>query len=87
MGVRSIVNGFFKYAFFCGLGFMIVKSIEWGEKIYSGVTINSSEFYMFYFVLTGVHLLHVTVGMCVLGYFIKQSQRGFDQQTSKGRTK
>jgi len=54
----------------CGLGFVLVKFFEWGEKIQGGHTLTSDEFFMFYYIFTGVHLLHVTIGIGVLSYII-----------------
>lgn len=61
---RSLLVG----GFLCGLGFMVVKYFEYGEKIRAGLTITSNDFFMYYYMLTGIHLLHVTLGMGVLAY-------------------
>jgi nitric oxide reductase NorE protein len=53
-------------AFLCGVGFITVKFFEWGEKIRAGITLTSNDFYMYYYMLTGIHLLHVAIGMGVL---------------------
>lgn len=50
----------------CGLGFCAVKILEYGEKFHAGIAINSNDFFMYYFVFTGIHLLHVLIGMGVL---------------------
>lgn len=55
-------------AFGCGLGFMLVKYFEYGEKLAAGLTITTNDFFMYYTLLTGIHLLHVTLGMAVLAY-------------------
>lgn len=51
-----------------GIGFGIVKYFEYSEKIRVGITLNSNEFYTFYYMFTGTHLLHVTMGVGVLAY-------------------
>lgn len=53
-------------AILCGLGFVGVKVIEYGEKIRAGMTPTSNEFFMFYFSFTGIHLLHVLAGLAAL---------------------
>lgn len=53
-------------AFLCGAGFIIVKFFEYREKISAGSTLTSNDFYMYYYMLTGIHLLHVVIGMGVL---------------------
>lgn len=53
-------------AFLCGAGFITVKFFEYREKISAGSTLTSNDFYMYYYMLTGIHLLHVVIGMGVL---------------------
>lgn len=60
-------------AFACGLGFGVVKFFEYGEKIRAGIGLTSSDFFMYYFVLTGVHFLHVLIGMGVLIFLWRRS--------------
>lgn len=52
----------------CGVGFGVSKALEYTSKITSGITLNTNEFYTFYFMLTGIHLLHVVVATLVLVY-------------------
>jgi nitric oxide reductase NorE protein len=59
----------------CGLGFVVSKAFEWGGKIRLGITLNSNEFYIFYYMLTGIHLLHVLIGLAVLSYLLARSRR------------
>jgi nitric oxide reductase NorE protein len=59
----------------CGVGFVISKGFEWGGKIRLGITLNSNEFYIFYYMLTGIHLLHVLIGLAVLSYLVARSRR------------
>jgi nitric oxide reductase NorE protein len=40
----------------CGVGFLIVKSVEW------------NGFFMYYYMLTGLHVLHVMLGLGILVY-------------------
>ena len=50
-----------------GLGFLIVKSIEWTGEIQHGYTITSNLFWSFYYTAAGLHGLHVIAGMiCML---------------------
>lgn len=54
-----------------GLLFVLVKGYEWDTKIRAGHT-NSDMFYSFYYVLTGVHLVHVFIGLIVLGVVVRE---------------
>jgi nitric oxide reductase NorE protein len=64
---RTKLSGrFFALAFCCGLAFVVVKIFEYSEKFDAGFTIMTNDFYMYYFMLTGIHLIHVVIGMGVL---------------------
>lgn len=77
----------------CGLGFMVVKYFEWSHKIHLGIfpgsekllsTYSNGEilFYNLYYAMTGLHGLHVLVGMGVLSgvlYFIVRKPRVQEQ--------
>ncbi len=71
----SLVRGDFgKYRLYnygtllCGLGFLIVKYIEYSAKFHHGLFPSESTFFAIYFTLTGLHGLHVIAGMCTLAY-------------------
>ena len=68
--IRDGVNGramtLLSAAIGCGIGFGTVKYFEYGEKLRAGITPATNDFYMYYFVLTGIHFLHVLVGLGVL---------------------
>jgi nitric oxide reductase NorE protein len=49
-----------------GSCFVAIKIVEYHEMVAAGITPSTNEFYMYYFVLTGLHLFHVTVGLIVL---------------------
>lgn len=49
-----------------GVTFIVIKVFEYHEKIAAGITPSSNGFYMYYFVLTGLHLVHLIVGLGVL---------------------
>ncbi len=49
-----------------GLAFIVVKAVEYTARIKAGYTMLSNDFFMFYYCLTGIHLLHVFVGSTIL---------------------
>lgn len=59
-----------------GLTFVAFKSVEYAEKVASGVTPGTSDFYMWYFVLTGIHLVHVLLGLGLLTHVLFRTRRG-----------
>lgn len=56
----------------CGIAFIVIKAGEWSTKITQGYTISSNEFFMFYYMLTGVHLFHVSLGLLILGVVVRE---------------
>lgn len=61
-------QGWLLAAMSCALGFVIVKFFEYREKILAGFTLTSNDFFMYYYMLTGLHLMHVLLGLGVLAY-------------------
>lgn len=53
-------------AFFCGLVFVINKFFEYKAKLQAGITLFTNDFYMYYYIFTGIHLWHVIMGLGVL---------------------
>jgi len=56
-----------QYGAACGVVFIAIKVFEWVSEIDHGYTISTNSFWMFYFMITGVHLFHVAFGLVVLG--------------------
>lgn len=49
-----------------GACFIILKFFEYREKVTAGITPATNEYFTYYFALTGLHLLHLVVGLSVL---------------------
>jgi nitric oxide reductase NorE protein len=54
----------------CGAGFVVVKAIEWTQLFAAHKGVGSGEFFSYYFMFTGIHLLHVLIGMAFLSRLI-----------------
>ncbi|ORW01413.1 cytochrome c oxidase subunit 3 [Mycobacterium kyorinense] len=54
----------------CGVLFIALKAYEWSSKIGQGLTFPRNDFFMFYYLLTGVHLFHVLLGLVILGVVV-----------------
>lgn len=63
-------------AFACGIAFWVSKVIEYGDKLGAGITPVTNDFYMYYYTLTGLHLLHVTGGCVMLVYLWLRARGG-----------
>ncbi len=66
-------------AFALGITFLVIKlGFEWPALIGKGFTISSGLPASSYYVLTGLHAMHVAVGLVAIGYLIfRAQQNGF----------
>jgi nitric oxide reductase NorE protein len=74
-GNTRLVPWLLAATFLCGLCFCMVKVFEYGEKIRAGITLNTNEFFVFYYMFTGIHLVHVLVGMGLLVFVWAHSRK------------
>ena len=56
--------------------FAMVKSVEYAIEIGAGHTMTSSTFFMYYYVLTGLHLMHVAIGSILLTVWWRGERAG-----------
>jgi nitric oxide reductase NorE protein len=75
-GWPRLAPRFLVLAMACGFAFMLSKAFEYTEKFKAGITLLTNDFFMYYFVLTGIHLVHVIAGNVVLAvlWFKSRSQ-------------
>ena len=59
-----------------GVGFLIVKYVEYGAKFAAGISLDTNLFYTFYLSLTMFHALHVVLGMVILLFVWRKTHRG-----------
>lgn len=50
-----------------GVVFLIIKGIEFSDKIALGISTETHPFFTFYYLLTGFHAAHVIAGIIILG--------------------
>lgn len=55
-----------------GVAFLISKVTEWILLTRAGHGFTSNEFFLYYFFLTGIHLLHLLIGFITLGVIAYQ---------------
>ncbi len=56
----------------CGVLFILIKAYEWSTEIARGYTLPRNDFFMFYYLLTGVHVFHVALGLVILGVVVRE---------------
>jgi len=75
-GEGHLAPRFIALAFLCGLAFAVVKVLEYSEKIGEGISLVTNEFFMYYFIFTGIHFLHVLIGLAVLAFLWRRARSG-----------
>jgi len=61
-----VAPALFALGFLSGAAFALVKFFEYREKLQAGIGITTNDFFMYYYIFTGLHLIHVLIGMGVL---------------------
>lgn len=65
-GKHAVAPRMFAAALSCASLFGFNKIIEYSIKLGHGITPATNEFFMYFFMYTGIHALHLLIGMCVL---------------------
>ncbi|WP_319457672.1 MULTISPECIES: cytochrome c oxidase subunit 3 [unclassified Mycobacterium] len=65
-----------------GVGFILIKAYEWTTELAHGYTLSSNDFFMFYYMLTGVHVFHVALGLLILGIVVRELRNPRKRRTS-----
>ncbi|WP_431236562.1 cytochrome c oxidase subunit 3 [Mycolicibacterium aichiense] len=74
-GARAIALRALVVAAGCGVVFVALKVTEYVLLVQAGHTAGVNHFYLYYFILTGLHLLHVCIGILVLALMMTQTRR------------
>ncbi|WP_343287299.1 cytochrome c oxidase subunit 3 [Gordonia sp. SID5947] len=78
---RRAVRGF-AGAMACAVVFVALKGVEYTHLVQGGDTPDSNPYFMWLFILTGIHLSHVVIGLVVLGVLMLRARR---ELPSEGR--
>jgi nitric oxide reductase NorE protein len=49
-----------------GTGFLLVKGFEYQQKLRAGYDLDTDDFWMFYYLLTGFHFMHVAAAVLIV---------------------
>ncbi len=81
-GVQAVVAGqgrvarrLFLAGFACGAGFVALKIFNYVHDASAGLVPAANEFFALFYVFTGIHLLHVVLGLCVLAFMARACRR------------
>ncbi|NJD68147.1 MAG: cytochrome oxidase subunit III [Candidatus Methylomirabilota bacterium] len=87
VGRRKALTGFLLATIGLGLAFLAIKGIEYAHKFEHHLVPGSAFiytdrfgpqaqlFFSFYFVMTGMHALHMVIGVCLLAALVAKSLR------------
>lgn len=80
-GVRRLGDGtrasarLFALTLACALGFGAIKVTEYAMLIDEGYTGATNDFFMYYFVFTGIHLAHLVIGTVIVAFLVRVAAR------------
>ena len=74
-GISRLAPAMFAIAFVCGLAFVFNKYLEYSDKLGHGISPATNDFWMYFYVLTGLHLFHLLIGLAVLAFCFVQARK------------
>jgi cytochrome c oxidase subunit III len=74
-GLASSYSRYLLLTLFLGLGFLTSQLLAWRQLAKQGVYLQSHPHSSFFYLLTGVHALHVLGGLLALGFLWLRSRR------------
>jgi len=82
-GKRKLTSLMLLITILCGLAFAVVKYFEYSAKFSHHIYPDTSIFFSLYFMLTGLHMLHVFIGIAILSTVLVLTMKGkFNQKYS-----
>lgn len=67
---------FLSITFICGAAFGVIKYFEYSYKFEHHIYPDKNIFYALYFTMTGLHMLHVFIGMIIIFFLIFMNMQG-----------
>jgi nitric oxide reductase NorE protein len=74
-GAKAIATKAVAAAMICGVAFVGLKVFEYVALASAGHGPGANHFYLYYFILTGLHLFHVCLGIGALTFLLTQARR------------
>ena len=69
-------------AMLLGVGFLVLKGVEYVGKIQHGFDLSHDTFFTYYWLLTGFHFLHVLTGLVILLVLTLKMRQGVYHQSN-----
>lgn len=67
---------FLAITFICGAAFGVIKYFEYSYKFEHHIYPDKNIFYALYFMMTGLHMIHVFIGMIIIAFLIVMNMQG-----------
>ncbi len=77
-----VASNYILAAISLGTIFLILKIFEFSQKYEEGINLSTNSFFMFYFLLTIFHFLHVLLGVIILFNLYKKTKVGAYTQSN-----
>jgi nitric oxide reductase NorE protein len=74
-GRRENASRLVFFAGLCGAGFLVVKGLEWAPFLRDDLNISTNQFFMYYYMLTALHIVHVILGLGILTHTYRTLRR------------
>lgn len=80
-GNNKKVSNLLIFTILCGAAFLVIKYIEYSSKYKAGLWPGGANYFEYrnflglYFCMTGLHALHVIIGMGLLGWVLSKSMK------------
>jgi nitric oxide reductase NorE protein len=69
----------------CGGAFITLKIVEYSDKLSHGISMLTNDYYMFYFIFTSIHMMHVVGGTVMLIVLANKARAGaYHSANTKG---
>ena len=78
---NGIISGILAITIICGLIFGLNKYFEYSAKFHHHIYPSTSIFFALYFMMTGLHMLHVLAGVITLTVLLVLNLRGKFSET------
>lgn len=68
----------------CGLFFLVIKWLDFNDKLHQGKTFGSNTFWTLYWFLNGFHFIHIFIGSCLLLVFLLKTRKSLSLSDMDG---
>lgn len=70
VGDRDRAKRYLLLAMLGGVLFVVLKAVEYQQKLSLGLTLDYNTFFTYYWLLTSFHVMHVLVGLIILSFVL-----------------